>query len=180
MVKQSTVSILTIAVMMAGVDETLARQAQPGPAAPKPAPRLTITDSIKRFLPRVGATVDESRSSAGLVVSNYNHPRGGKVTVVIQHKRDKNLLGFYIYNFGSVKNEKNREEIFKYLLSTNDAITIGSFFVDDEQDIGYKYLLSTEQAPNLAVFHSIYLTMATVAIERRREINKLLDSSEDR
>lgn len=150
------------------------------PAVQRPAPRLTQIETIKRFLPRVGAVVDQAKSSGDLIVSNYTHPRGTKITLVIQHKRDKSLLGFYIYNFGSVKGVTNREPIYKYLLSTNDAITIGSFFVDDEDDIGYKYLMSSEQPPNLAVFHSVYLTMAAVTVERRGEISKLLESASDK
>lgn len=143
----------------------------------RPAPRLSLMESIRKYLPRVGATVDEGRSSPDLIVSNYSHPRGGKLVIVIQNKRDKNLLGLYIYNFGSVKEVNNREEIYRYLLSTNDAITIGSFFVDGDDDIGYKYLLSTEQPISLAVFQSAYVTMASVARERRAEIGRMIENS---
>jgi hypothetical protein len=68
----------------------------------------------------------------------------------------------------------NREEVYKYLLSANDAITIGSFFVDAEQDIGYKYFFSSTQPLNQAAFESAYLTMAAVARDRRSEIRQLL------
>ena len=85
--------------------------------------------------------------------------------------------GFYVYNFGNLKKAASREEIYKYLLSTNDAITIGSFFVDNDEDIGYKYLVSAAQSLTQSAFDSAYLTMAAVAAERRTEIRQLLDSS---
>jgi len=115
-----------------------------------------------------------------MIVSNYSYRRDDKTTIVMVNDSRKNLLGFYIYNFGSVKNAANREEVYKYLLSTNDAITIGAFFVDGEQDIGYKYLVNTEQMMNQAAFQSIYLMMATVARERGAEIRRLLEASSDK
>jgi hypothetical protein len=87
-------------------------------------------------------------------------------------------VGFYIYNFGSVKNASNREEVYKYLLSANDAITIGSFFIDNEDDIGYKYLISAAQPITQAQFDSAYLTMAAVARERRQQIRDLIASGQ--
>jgi hypothetical protein len=154
-----------------------AEQAQTANQQPQPKPRqprLTFADSVKRSLQRVGATIDESKTAAEMVVSNYSDPRGGKITIVIVNDRRKNLLGLYIYNFGSLKNVSNREEVYKYLLSANDAITIGSFFVDAEQDIGYKYFFSSTQPLNQAAFESAYLTMAAVARDRRSEIRQLL------
>ena len=67
-----------------------------------------------------------------------------------------------------------REEVYKYLLTTNDAITIGSFFVDGDDDIGYKYMVSGAQPLTLNAFDSIYTTMTTVARERKTEIRQLL------
>lgn len=161
-----------------------ARQAQPPgsqeqkPA--RPAPRLSLMDTVKRHLQRLGSAIDASKSTVNMVVSNYPDPKGGKTTIVIINNQGKSLLGFYIYNFGSLKGVANREEIYKYLLSTNDAITIGSFFVDNEDDIGYKYMVSTQQPLNQAAFEATYLTMAAVARERRPEIRKLLGASESR
>ena len=109
-----------------------------------------------------------------MVVSNYPDAKGGKITIVLVNDRRRNLVGFYIYNFGSLKNAANKEAIYKYLLSTNDAITIGSFFVDGEDDIGYKYLVERVQTMTQATFESTILTMAAVARERKPEIKKLL------
>ncbi|HSE97051.1 MAG TPA: hypothetical protein VLD57_02200 [Blastocatellia bacterium] len=164
-------------VLAVFVAQGLARQAQTEQkqAQPRPAqPRLTFAETVKRSLQRVGATIDESKSAAELVVTNYSDPKGGKTTIVIVNDKRKNMIGLYIYNFGSLKNVANREEVYRYLLSANDSITIGSFFVDGEQDIGYKYYFSNTQPLNQAVFESAYLTMATVARERRAEIRRLI------
>lgn len=169
--------MLPIAVMLVA-GAARAQQADPAQAtAPKPkppAPKLTFAEKTKLFLQKLGASIDPSKSTTDMVVSNYNDPKGGKITVVITNDRRKNLVGFYIYNFGSVKNASNREDVFKYLLATNDAITLGSFFVDSDDDIGYKYLVSSVAPLNASEFDTIYLTMAAVARERRGEIRQLL------
>lgn len=152
------------------------RQAEVKTAAPRP----TFADAIKRHVQRVGASVDEGKSTSDMVVSNYLDAKGAKTTIVIVNEyviRRKSLIGFYVYNFGNLKKAASREEVYKYLLSTNDAITIGSFFVDNDEDIGYKYLVSAGQSISQAAFDSAYLTMAAVAAERRAEIRQLLDSS---
>lgn len=154
--------------------QALAHGIQP---QPEPQAQSKLMDTVKRYVKLAGASIDDSKSSASMIVSNYSHRRDDKTTIVIVNDSRKNLLGFYVYNFGSVKNAANREEIYKYLLSTNDAITIGAFFVDGEQDIGYKYLVNTEQIMNQSAFQSVYLMMATVARERGAEIRRLLEAS---
>jgi hypothetical protein len=144
------------------------------PPAPKP-----LIDSLKPYVVLAGATIDESKSTATMLVSNHPDSKGNKTNVVILHDKKKGFLGFYIYNFGSVKELGNREEVFKYLLSINDSITIGSFFVDGDEDIGYKYLVSTAQSMNQKSFEAIYLTMLAVAREHKPEIRKLLGSNKD-
>jgi hypothetical protein len=166
------------AVLALTVSTSLAGQTQP-PKAEQPqtrsaAPRQSLMDSVKRSLQRLGASVDSSRSSAQMVVSNYGDARG-KTTIVIVSDRAKNLLGLYIYNFGNLKQESNREAVFQYLLNANDAITIGAFFVDSENDIGYKYLMNIGQSLNQASFEASYLMMAAVARDRRPEIRKMLE-----
>jgi len=149
--------------------QTAPEQAQP----PKPKP-LTFAERMKQYLRRTGSTIDDSKSGPDMVVSNYTDSRGSKVTIVLVNDRRRNLMGFYIYNFGSLKNAANKEEVYKYLLGANDAITIGSFFVDSDEDIGYKYLVSGGQTINQAAFESAYYTMAAVARERKPEIRQLL------
>lgn len=173
------------AILLAGLAISLiavetAAQTAPQPQQPKPAaPRLSVIDTIRRSLKRMGATIDESKSSAEMVVSNYNNPKGGKTAVVVVNDKRKSLLGLYIYNFGSVKNAANREEVYRYLLSVNDAITIGSFFVDSEDDIGYKYLFSNALPFNQTAFEAAYLAMASVVRERRAEIRQMLGLGRD-
>src|ERR1043166_6138662 len=155
-------------VLLSGM--ALAQQVDPNqtipPKIPKPAPKLTFSEKMKQFLQKTGSTIDESKSTPDMVVSNYPDAKGGKVTIVLVNDRRRNLLGFYIYNFGSIKGVANQNEVFKYLLSTNDAITIGSFFVDGDDDIGYKYLMSSAQTLTQAGFDYAYFTMAAVARER--------------
>jgi hypothetical protein len=154
--------------------------AQTDPAqtqAPKPkppAPKLTFAEKTKLYLQKLGASIDPAKSTVDMVVSNYSDPKGGKTTVVVTNDKRKNLIGFYIYNFGSVKNAANKEEVFKYLLSANDAITLGSFFVDSDDDIGYKYLVSNATPLSATEFDTVYLTIAAVARERRGEIRQML------
>jgi hypothetical protein len=153
----------------------------PNPQPPKtqrPVSR-SFSETIRKHLQRLGAGVDDSRSTPDMVVSTYPDPKGNKTTIVITNDRRKNLLGFYVYNFGNVAGTPNREEIFKYLLAANDAITIGSFFVDSEDDVGYKYLVSGPQTISQEAFGLVYLSMAAVAHERRPEIRKLLGADTD-
>ena len=147
--------------------------AKPGQAKPRVS-KLSLMDTVKLYVQKAGASADETKSTADMVVSNLPDARSAKLTIVIVNDRRKSLLGFYIYNFGNLKDAPGRDEVSKYLLAANDLITIGSFFVDNEQDIGYKYLISTQQPLAQAVFDSIYFTMAAVARERRAEIKRLL------
>lgn len=179
--KKSLIAVIPIALLvLAG--QAAAQAPDPAaqePKAARPVVRLSFTERMKQYLARTGATIDEAKSSSEMVVTNYADPKGGKITVVIVNDRRKNLLGFYIYNFGNVKNVTNKEDVYKYLLSTNDAITIGSFFVDGEEDIGYKYLVSSLPAMTQAAFETAYTTMAAVARERKTEIRQLLAGSKD-
>jgi hypothetical protein len=181
----SKITIVTVGVaivLLHGV--TRAQQVDPIQTGPpkvvKPAPKLTFAERMKQFLQRTGSTMDDSKSTPDMVVSNYPDAKGGKVTIVLVNDRRRNLLGFYIYNFGSLKTAANKEAVFKYLLAANDSITIGSFFVDNDDDIGYKYLVSNAQAMNQASFDYAYFTMAAVARERKPEIKKLLGPVSDK
>jgi hypothetical protein len=145
------------------------------PAAPKP-----LIETVKQYVILAGATIDDAKSTATMIVSNHPDSKGNKTNVVILHDKKKGFLGFYIYNFGSVKDLTTREEVFKYLLSVNDSITIGGFFVDGDEDIGYKYLVSTSHSMNQKAFEAIYLTMLAVAREHKTEIRKLIGNKDDK
>jgi hypothetical protein len=112
-----------------------------------------------------------------MIVSSVSDGKGGRLTIVIVNDARKSLVGFYTYNFGSLKDVSNKEDVYKYLLLTNDAITIGSFFVDGEEDIGYKYLTSGVGSMSNIEFDKIYLTMAGVARERRTKIREMLGAA---
>jgi hypothetical protein len=79
-----------------------------------------------------------------------------------------------------LKNATNKEEVYKYLLGANDSITIGSFFVDSDEDIGYKYLVTGGQTMSQPAFETAYITMTAVARERKPEIKKLLGPVSDK
>jgi hypothetical protein len=175
--KRTSASLLAVLALALLVVEASAQQTEPAPQAKPAAPRPSLIESVKRHIKRLGATIDDAKSSGEMVVSNYNDPRGGKTTIVVINDRRKNLLGFYIYNFGSVKNATNREDVYKYLLQANDDITLGSFFVDKDSDIGYKYLVTNTQMANSSAFDSVYLTMASVVRDRRAEIKQLLGNT---
>ncbi|HKY03516.1 MAG TPA: hypothetical protein VJQ56_01435 [Blastocatellia bacterium] len=151
-----------------------AQQTETPPKAARPAQRPSFADTVKKNLQRIGATVDEGRSKPEMVVSNFTDDKENKVTVVVINYRGTNLIGFYIYNFGNLKDAAQREDIYKHLLTTNDAITIGSFFVDTDSDIGYKYLMNASLAQSASAFDSVYKNMATVAIEQRAKIREML------
>src|SRR6266404_3731982 len=73
---------------------------EPPPKAAKPTPpRLSFAERIKQYLIRVGGTVDESKSTPDMIVSNSANLRGGKVTIVVVNDHRRNLLGFYVYNY---------------------------------------------------------------------------------
>src|SRR5215471_5609479 len=102
---------------MACSGQVLAQQADPSaqgqqPKVVRPAP-LTFAQRIKQMLQRVGATADDARGTPDMVVSNYPDLKGGKTTIVIVNDRRKGLLGFYVYNFGSVKAATNKDEVYK-------------------------------------------------------------------
>src|SRR5262245_62889750 len=176
MSKMLIARVLTAVALTGGVAP--AQQVEPGAPVPpkviKPVPQLTFGDRMKQYLRRSGSTVDDGKSTPDMVVSNYPDAKGGKVTIVLVNDRRRNLLGFYIYNFGSIKGAANKDEVYKYLLGANDSITIGSFFVDSDDDIGYKYLVSSAQAMSQPAFEYAYFTMAAVARERKPEIRRML------
>ena len=175
--------IAPMVVLLSLADRIAAQQTDPAPpptatkpAPPKPKP---LIEQVRQFVLRAGATIDTVKSTATMIVSNLPDAKGGKTNIVMIHDRRKNFLGFYLYNFGSVKDIHNREEVYKYLLSINDSITVGSFFVDSDEDIGYKYLVNAGGSLTQPVFDSIYLTMAAVAREHRPEIRKLLGGTKE-
>src|SRR5713226_5673151 len=122
--KKTLIASVPIALaLIAGL--ALAQQADPAQAptkVAKPAPKLTFAERMRQYLQRTGSAIDESKSSPEMIVSNSADARGGKVTIVLVNDRRRNLLGFYIYNFGSLKSAANKDDVYKYLLAANDSI----------------------------------------------------------
>src|SRR5215510_9522685 len=159
----AVLTLLTFQVSAQQTDPTqTTEKPKPKPAPPKPKP---LMEQVREYVQKVGAIVDESKSSAVMVVSNYVDEKAGtRTNVVILQGKNKNLLSFYVYNFGNVKSAPNKEELYRYLLGANEKISLGTFFVDDEDDIGYKYLINTSATISRPMFDSIYLTM--IGVER--------------
>jgi len=124
---------------------------------------------------RLGYSIDESKSKPDMIVSNYSDAKRGKVTIVMVYDKRKEVVGFYIYKFGNVDKAIDPVALNRYLLSANDEIIIGGFFVDKEGDIGYKYVSSASQL-TLGSFEVVYVTMATVALDRRPQIRQLMET----
>jgi hypothetical protein len=142
---------------------------------PRPVKRVSPTDTIRKHMQRLGYGIDESKSRPDMIVSNYTDAKKGKVTIVMVYDKRKEVMGFYVYNFGNVDKAVDAGALNKYLLSANDEIIIGGFFVDKEGDIGYKYVSAVSQL-SIASFEVIYVTMAGVALERRPQIRRLIET----
>ena len=173
------IGIATLAPAVAvGAGQAPQQQTPEQPKAPRPAPKLSTMDTVKRHLQRFGATVDEAKSQTDMVVSSYTNEKG-KVKVVIVNDHRKELLQFYVYDFGSVKDIANRDEIDKYLLLANESLTVGAFFVDKDQDIGYKYSMSAQQL-SYQSFETVYSSIVVIANARRAEIRRLLKNGNEK
>jgi hypothetical protein len=59
------------------------------------------------------------------------------------------------------------------MLKANSDLAIGSFFVDKDDDIGYKFFLSTREPMNYLTFETVYVAMSKVIAERGPEILKM-------
>ena len=174
------VAALMLLTVQASAQQTDPTQTTEKPK-PKPAPRpKPLMEQVREYVQKLGATIDE-KSSSVMVVSNYVDEKAGtRTNVVILQGKNKNLLSFYVYNFGNVKNAPNKEELYRYLLNANEKISLGTFFVDDEDDIGYKYLINTSSTISKPTFDSIYLTMIGVEREHKPQIRKLLGLEPER
>src|SRR5262249_40979376 len=129
------VAMLTLLTFQVSAQQTDPSQTtekpKPKPAPPKPKP---LMEQVREYVQKLGATIDE-KSSPVMVVSNYVDEKAGtRTNVVILQGKNKNLLSFYVYNFGNVKNAPHKEELYRYLLGANEKISLGTFFVDDEDD----------------------------------------------
>src|SRR5689334_728313 len=106
---------MVVAALMLLTVQASAQQTDPTQTAekpkPKPAPRpKPLMEQVREYVQKLGGTIDE-KSTPVMVVSNYVDERAGtRTNVVILQGKNKNLLSFYVYNFGNVKNASNKEE----------------------------------------------------------------------
>jgi hypothetical protein len=131
---------------------------------PVPRAHAALTaESLRAFVKRAGGRVDSAKDN--LFVTSKAVGRG-RVEIRLLNDGEKQRLGFYAYGFGNVSGAKDAKALYEYLLHANSDLAIGSFFVDKDEDIGYKFFLSTREALAYATFETVYLAMTNVIQER--------------
>ena len=140
-------------------------------AAPAPRAEASLPpDTLASFVKRVGARVDSTTGK--LLVTSMPAGRG-RVEIRLVNDATKERLGFYAYGFGNAKGAKDPAALYEYLLHANSELAIGSFFVDSDGDIGYKFFLSTRETMTYATFETVYLAMVGVIKDRGAAIVKM-------
>jgi hypothetical protein len=142
-----------------------------------PAPRADASlsqENLRSFIQRVGAKIDSSKG--GLFVTSMASEHG-RVEIRLLNDAAKQRLGLYAYGFGNATNAKDQSALYEYLLQANSELGIGSFFVDKDKDIGYKFLLDTRDPLSFDTFSIVYLAMVNVIADRRPEIAKMLNAA---
>jgi len=139
-------------------------------AMPRIARASLANETLTSFVKRVGGRVESNEGN--LFVTSYAVERG-RVEIRLVNDASKQRLGFYAYGFGSAKNAKDQRALFEYMLRANSDLAIGSFFVDADDDIGYKFFLSTREPMNYLTFETVYVAMAKVIATRGGEIVKM-------
>jgi hypothetical protein len=130
-------------------------------------------ESLKGYITRVGAKIDSSKGGLFVTTMLSGHAR---VEVRLLNDASKQRLGLYAYGFGNVANAKDPGALYAYLLEANSELGIGSFFVDKDKDIGYKFLVDTRDPLSFETFSILYMGAAQVIAERRPEIAKMLSA----
>ena len=131
-----------------------------------PAPRAEAalsSESLRSFVKRIGARIESAKGD--LLVTSREAGRG-RVEIRLLNDTTGHRLGFYAYGFGNVAGAKDPKALYEYLLRANSDLAIGSFFVDKDQDIGYKFILNTREPPSYITFETVYLAMAKIIQER--------------
>lgn len=137
------------------------------------APRAEASlgaDTLTGFVKRVGARVESSKGK--LLVTSIGAERG-RIEIRLVNDTARERLGFYAYGFGNAKAAKDKAALYEYLLHANSDLAIGSFFVDSDDDVGYKFFLSTREPMAYATFETTYLAMVNVIKERGPDILKM-------
>ena len=138
--------------------------------APCPARAALTTEGLKAYVKRVGARVDEAKGN--LLVTSMAKGKG-RVQLRLLNDGERGRLGFYAYGLGNARSAKDQAALYEYLLRSNSDLAIGSFFVDEDHDVGYKFFLNTRDPISYPTFETAYLAMATVIAERGPRIIRL-------
>jgi hypothetical protein len=142
---------------------------QSTPTAPKPAP--TLVDTLQGYLRRMNVKSEKRQGNTSTLVTHY---QSGKevVDLVLVNMPSKKMLGFYAYKFGNTKKVANPAPLFKTLLSLNDQLAVGTFFIDEEDDIGFKFSVRTDSQVGFDEFQSVYLGLVAGVKQARPQILK--------
>lgn len=128
-------------------------------------------ESLRSYVSRVGARIESNKGR--LFVTSHAAGRG-RAEIRLLNDIDKNRLGFYAYGFGNAARASDASKLYEYLLRSNSEMAIGSFFVDKDGDIGYKFLIDTRDPLSFETFQLIYLAMVKTIEDRGPVIMKMV------
>jgi hypothetical protein len=142
----------------------------PGVRAALPQRGTLSVEGLRTYITRVGAKIDSSKGN--LFVTSMTN---GKARLEIRVLNDtaKQRVAFYAYGFGNSAGAPDPVALYEYLLKANSTMAIGTFFVDDDKDIGCKYMLDTRDPLSYETFEISYLAMFNNIKLRAPEIVKL-------
>lgn len=133
-------------------------------------------ESLRAYIGRLGARVDSVKGN--MFVTSLAAGKG-RIEIRLLNDAPKQRLGFYAYGLGNAANAGNPVDLYAYLLQANSELAIGTFFVDKDQDIGYKFLIDTRDPLSYDTFSITYLAMVNVLKERGPVIREMLNKAGD-
>lgn len=137
----------------------------------------TLNDAaIRKFLSQMKVSVDAAKSRENMIVTTTRHATEGEIIIVIALDPLKGKLGLYTYNFGNIGKARDEITVLRRLLDTNNAVAIGSFFVDEEKDIGFKYNFGSARSIDFESFNTVYFAMVNSILKYRSEIKAALET----
>jgi hypothetical protein len=137
---------------------------------PRRADAALSLATLRGYVSRVGAKIESARGNILVTTMAAGRTR---VEIRLLNDNEKNRLGMYAYGFGNVASVGDKAELFGYLLRANSELGVGSFFVDKDDDVGYKALLDTRDPLSFETFQISYLAMVNAIKEHRGEIARL-------
>lgn len=145
--------------------------------APKPKP---LHETLRGYLRQIkGVRLERADKDPNTIVSRYTTTTGEAFDIVVIYAPRKKMVGLYSYAFGNVAQAAEADELRALLLSANEALAFGSFFVDKEQDIGLKWSLRTETPITFEAFQTVYLGLAAAAKEYAPQIARRMKPQTD-